>query len=103
MHLKERKPNKIWVDQGSKFYYNSFKDFLKTNNIEMYSIYNEGKSAHAERFIRALKNRTFKHMTAISKNVYFGNNIVNKYNNTVHKTIIVIVMLNTMKIQIKRY
>ena len=32
-----RKPNKIWVDQGSEFYNNSFKDFLKTNNIEMYS------------------------------------------------------------------
>ena len=32
-----RKPNKIWVDQGSEFYNNSFKDFLKINNIEMYS------------------------------------------------------------------
>ena len=38
-----RKPNKIWVDQGSEFYNNSFKDFLKINNIEMYSTYNEGK------------------------------------------------------------
>ena len=44
-----RKPNKIWVDQGSEFYNNSFKDFLKINNIEMYSRYNEGKSAVAER------------------------------------------------------
>ena len=34
---KERKPNKIWVDQGSEFYNQSFKDFLKINNIEMYS------------------------------------------------------------------
>ena len=30
-----RKPNKIWVDQGSEFYNQSFKDFLKINNIEM--------------------------------------------------------------------
>ena len=37
-----RKPSKIWVDQGSEFYNNSFKDFLKINNIEMYSTYNEG-------------------------------------------------------------
>ena len=59
---KERKPNKIWVDQGSEFYNNSFKDFLKINNIEMYSTYNEGKSAVAERFIRTLKNKIFKHM-----------------------------------------
>ena len=34
---KERKPNKIWVDQGSEFYNKSFKDFSKINNIEMYS------------------------------------------------------------------
>ena len=82
-----RKPNKIWVDQGSEFYNNSFKDFLKINNIEMYSTYNEGKSVVAERFIRTLKNKIFKHMTAISKNVYFDVlvDIVDKYNNLVHK------------------
>ena len=39
----QRKPNKIWVDQGSEFYNQSFKDFLKINNIELYSTYNEGK------------------------------------------------------------
>ena len=55
----------------------------------MYSTYNEGKSVVAERFIRALKNKILKHMTAISKNVYFDvlDDNVNKYNNTVHKTI----------------
>ena len=84
-----RKPYKIWVDQGSEFYNKSFKDFLKINNIGMYSTYNEGKSNVAERFIGSLKNKIFKHMTAISKNVYFDvlNDIVNKYNNTVHRTI----------------
>ena len=86
---KGRKPNKIWVDQDSEFYNNSFKDFLKINNIEMYSTYNEGKSVVAKRFIRTLKNKIFKYMTAISKNVYLDvlDNIVNKYNNTVHRTI----------------
>ena len=64
-----RKPNKIWVDQGSELYNKCFKDFLKINNIEMYSTYNEGKSVIAERSIRTLKNKIFKHMTAISKNV----------------------------------
>ena len=68
---KEKKPNKIWVHQGSEFYNNSFKEFLKINNTEMYSRYNEGKSVVAERFIRTLKNKIFKHMRAISKNVYF--------------------------------
>ena len=66
-----RKPKKIWVDQGSEFYNNNFKDFLKINNIEMYSTYSEGKSVVAERFFRTLKNKIFKLMTAISKNVYF--------------------------------
>ena len=53
----------------------------------MYSTYNEGKSVIAERFIRTSKNKIFKHMTTISKNVYIDvlNDIVNKYNNTVHK------------------
>ena len=66
-----RKPNQIWFDQGSKFYNTSFKDFLKIDNIEMYSTNNEGKSVVAERFIRTLKNKVFKHMTPISKNIYF--------------------------------
>ena len=35
-----RKANKIWADQGSEFYNKSFTDFLKMNNIEMYSTYN---------------------------------------------------------------
>ena len=55
----------------------------------MYSTQNEGKSIVAERFIRTLKNKSFKHLTIISKNVYTDvlNDIVNKYNNTVHRTI----------------
>ena len=53
----------------------------------MYSTYNEGKSVVAEKFIRTLKNKHFNHMTAISKNIYFDalDDIVNKYNNTVHR------------------
>ena len=82
-----RKPNKIWVDQGSEFCNSTFKDFLKINNTEMYSTYNVGKSVVAERFIRTLKNKIFKHMTAILKNIYFDvlDNIVDKYNNTFTK------------------
>ena len=55
----------------------------------MYSTFNQGKSVIAERFIRTLKNKTYKHMTDISKNVYCDvlDDIVNKYNNTVHRTI----------------
>ena len=55
----------------------------------MYSIYNEGKSVVVERFIRTLKNKIYKYMAAISKNVYIDklDDIVNEYNNTYHRTI----------------
>ena len=58
-------------------------------NIEMYSMYNEEESVAAKRFIRTLKNKISKHITAISKNNYFDmlHEIVNKHNNTVHRTI----------------
>ena len=84
-----RKPNKIWVDQGGEFYNNVFEKWLSDNNINMYSTYNEGKSVVAERFIRTLKNKLYKHMTATGKNVYYNvlDDVVNKYNNTKHSTI----------------
>ena len=50
-----RKPNRIWFDQGSEFYNNSFKNWFQENNIEMHSTYNEGKSVVAERSIEILK------------------------------------------------
>ena len=83
------KPNKIWIDQGSEFYNNVFKKWLSDNDIIMYSTYNEGKSVVAERFIRTLKSKLYKHMTAIGKNVYYDvlDDVVNEYNSTKHSTI----------------
>ena len=84
-----RKPHKIWVDQGGEFYNNVFEKWLSDNDINMYSMYYEGKSVVAERFIRTLKNKLYKHMTATGKNVYYDvlDDVVNKYNNTKHSTI----------------
>ena len=55
----------------------------------MYSIFNEVESVVAERFIRILKNKLYKHMTAINKNAYYDvlDDVVDKYNNTKHSTI----------------
>ena len=55
----------------------------------MYSTNNEGKSVVAERFIRTLKSKIYKHMTSISKNVYIDklDDMVNEYNKTYHTTI----------------
>ena len=81
------KPNKIWVGKGSEFYNNSFKKWSQHNDIVMYSTNNEGKSVVAERFIRTLNNKIYKHMTAISKNVYIDklDDIVKEYNNIIHQ------------------
>ena len=55
----------------------------------MYSTFNEGKSVVAERFIKTLKNKIYKHITTIGKNVYIDvlDDTVKKYNNTVHSSI----------------
>ena len=55
----------------------------------MHSTHNEGKSVVAERFIRTLKNKIYKYMSSISKNVYIDklDDIVNECNNTYHRTI----------------
>ena len=60
--------------------------FLQNNRIETYSIHNQGKSVVSERFLRALKNKIYKYMTSVSKNVYIDKleEMVNKYNNTYH-------------------
>ena len=82
-----RKPNKICVDKGSEVYNRSMKSWLEKNDIEMYSTHNEGKFVAAERFIRTIKNKIYKHMT-VSKNAYINklHDIVNEYNNTKHRT-----------------
>ena len=84
-----RKPNKIWVDKGSEFYNRSMKSFLQNNDTEMCSTHNEGKSVVAERFIRTLKNKIYKYMNSVSKDVYIDklDDIVNEYNNTYHSKI----------------
>ena len=55
----------------------------------MHSTHNEGKSFVAERLIRTFKNKIYKYMASVSKNVYFDklDHIVNKYNNTYHSAI----------------
>ena len=84
-----RKPNKIWVDKGGEFYNRSMKSWLEKNDIEMYSTHNEGKSVVAEGFIGTIKNKIYKYMTSISKNVYIDklDDIVHKCNNKKHRTI----------------
>ena len=85
----KKKPKKIWVDKGGEFYSNSFKKWLQDNDIIMYLTHNEGKSVVAERLIRTIKNKIFKYMTSISKNVYIDklDDILDEYNNAYNRTI----------------
>ena len=84
-----RKPNKIWVDKGNEICNRSMKSWLEKNAIEMHSVHNEEKFVIAERFIRTLKNKTYKYITSRSKNVYIRklDNILTKYNSAYHRTI----------------
>ena len=59
----KRKPKKLWVDRGSEFYNRQFLDFLKDNNIKIYSTYGEHKSAVIERFNKTLKSIMYKWFT----------------------------------------
>ena len=65
------------------------KSWLQKNDIEMYSTHNEGKFIIAERLMTTLKNKIYKYMTSVLKNIYIdeSDDIVNKYNNKYHCTI----------------
>lgn len=67
LNVSGHKPIRTWADQGCEFCNRSMKSKLHDNY--MYSAQREGKFIVAERFIRILKNKTYKHMTAVSKNV----------------------------------
>ena len=57
------KPNKIWIDKGSKFYNRSMKSWLHDNSKKIYSTNNEGKSVIAERSVRTSETKIYKCMT----------------------------------------
>ena len=61
-----RKPNKIWVNQGGELYNSSLKKWLEDNDIKTYSTCNERKSAVAEKFVQSLKSEIYKHVTVPS-------------------------------------
>ena len=62
---------------------------LNNNDILIYSMHNEGKSVIAGRFIKTLRGKTYKKLTANDSKSYIGhlNKSVHKYNNTYHRSI----------------
>lgn len=85
--VSKRKPQKLWVDNGTEFYNKKFEKLMKDNHIEMYSTHTE-KSVFAERFIRTLRLR-FGRLADIRGNWRFIDalpEIIKLYNNTKHTT-----------------
>ena len=97
MNESGSKPNKISIDKGGKVYKRLMNLWLQDKDIELYSTHNEKKFVVAERFNRTLKNKTYKCITSISKNMYINklDDIVNEYNNTYDRTI------NTWPVDVK--
>ena len=65
------KPNRLWVNPGREFYDKLMQEWLDNNDVLMYSTHNEGKSVIAERFIKTLKVKIYKRMTANDSKSYF--------------------------------
>ena len=81
MILKERRPSKMWVDKGRKFYN---KDVQKL--VQLYYTENKEKSCVIERFNRTIKEKMFKYFSA-NNTRKFVDVLVNQYNNTIHSSI----------------
>ena len=67
LNESSRKAKKICADKGTQFYNRSIKSWLQDNDIEIYSIHNEGKNVVAERLFITLKNQIYKYITSVSK------------------------------------
>ena len=84
-----RKPNKLWVDQGREFDHKLMQEWLDKNNTLMDSTHNNSKSVIAERFIKTLKSKIYKKMTANDRKSYLSYlyKLVDQYHNTYHHSI----------------
>ena len=84
-----RKPNKLWADQGREFYNKLMQEWLNNNDILMYSTHNEGKSVIAERFIKTLKSTIYKKRTASDNKFHlpYLNKLADQYYSTYHHSI----------------
>ena len=82
-------PQKLWTDKGKEFYNRPMKELLEKNNVELYSTENEEKSSVVERWNRTIKRNMWKYFTANNTMKYVDvlPEIIEKYNNTYHRSI----------------
>ena len=84
----KRKPDKVWSDRGKEFYNKTFLDFLKEQNIHIYSTHSDLKAVFVERFNRTLLDLIKKPMYIEGKACWLNqlDAALQKYNNRVHAT-----------------
>jgi hypothetical protein len=63
-----RKPEKIWVDQGTEFYTQQMTRYLAANNIVRYSTFGQHKACMVERLNRTLKTKMWREFTEFQTN-----------------------------------
>lgn len=87
--LKIEKPSNVSTDFGTEFYGKEFQNLLKKYNINHYSVYSEKKASIVERVNRTIKNMMWKEFSLQGsyKWLDFLPKIIEKYNNTFHRTI----------------
>jgi hypothetical protein len=88
MIISERKPNHLQTDRGKECYNKDFKELMKLNEINHYSTYSEKKASVCERFNGTLKDKVWKQFTIQGKYKWVDilPNLLNQYNNSVHRT-----------------
>ena len=85
-----RKPSRFWTDKGKEYYNKSVRELLEKHHIIHYSTENEEKSSVAERWNRTIKRNLWKYFTANNgtrKYLEVLPALVEKYNNTYHRSI----------------
>lgn len=87
--LKQACPKLLQTDKGTEFYNKEFQSIMNKYNIKHYSTYSNIKAGMAERVIRTLKNKIYKHFTATGSLNWFKSlhKLILNYNNTKHTTI----------------
>jgi transposase InsO family protein len=83
----ERKPKNLNTDKGTEFCNRWFREWAEEANINFYTAHNpDTKACFAERVIRTLKERVYRHFTHTNTQRYIDaiQDIVKSYNSTKH-------------------
>ena len=87
--FKEQKPEYIWSDQESSFFFKEMLKFFENNNVKIYHTYSNLKAVVIERFNRSLRELMMKKFVKSNNTVWYNvlPNLIKTYNNRYHRTI----------------